>query len=338
VLRDEGSTHGTKLNDEAVAEKPLRDGDYITIGQTTFRFHLDPDAVPTLLVADIEATMVVPEEEQAPVAEGAPAPPRPGLFCTNCGAALTEEDRFCGDCGTPRENIASTPTPVRPPTAPAQHPAPPAAQAAAPPQVPVSPAARSSTLRTLLARVPKKWVLLGGVGLLAVIILAVLLNMLGGLLDSSGSGGVVPSEGFRIQALNPETQEDLPSLYESIIYIDERSTDSYSRYDGTGGVNQPASFYLGWCARDETTLFDNMDAIRFELRVDGQSVPIESLHLDVTSDGESVCQSYLGVLTWLETGQHRFEWLTHRDAPIYDGWESYEAGTETIEMFFDVSG
>ncbi|MCE5388755.1 MAG: zinc ribbon domain-containing protein, partial [Acidithiobacillus sp.] len=35
-----------------------------------------------------------------------PAPSVPAqdksIFCTNCGAALTEEDRFCGECGHPR--------------------------------------------------------------------------------------------------------------------------------------------------------------------------------------------------------------------------------------------
>ena len=35
--------------------------------------------------------------DHAPVTPKAP-------FCKKCGSALTEEDRFCGECGHPRED------------------------------------------------------------------------------------------------------------------------------------------------------------------------------------------------------------------------------------------
>ena len=38
VLRDLGSTNGTRLDGRAIAEAPLYDGARITIGSTTFTF------------------------------------------------------------------------------------------------------------------------------------------------------------------------------------------------------------------------------------------------------------------------------------------------------------
>ena len=35
-------------------------------------------------------------------------------YCKKCGAALTPEKRFCSQCGTPVEEIASTAQPTTP--------------------------------------------------------------------------------------------------------------------------------------------------------------------------------------------------------------------------------
>ena len=53
-------------------------------------------------------------------------------YCKKCGAALTPEKRFCSQCGTPVEEIASTAQPTTPQ---AETPAATTAQPAAPPAV-----------------------------------------------------------------------------------------------------------------------------------------------------------------------------------------------------------
>lgn len=97
LIEDLGSTGGTFLNGAVVQSAELKDGDTITIGDTSFRFHYEPDieSAPTVMAdEDAIATIMAPLEML--VSEDGVS------RCGQCGAALRAEERFCGECGAPR--------------------------------------------------------------------------------------------------------------------------------------------------------------------------------------------------------------------------------------------
>lgn len=101
VIEDLGSTGGTFVNGKIVQSAELKDGDTITIGEASFRFHYKPDieSAPTVM-ADADAIATVMESpEMLVLDEGVPR-------CAQCGAALRVEEKFCGKCGAPRHDDA----------------------------------------------------------------------------------------------------------------------------------------------------------------------------------------------------------------------------------------
>ena len=163
VIEDLGSTRGTFVNGEIVQSAELKDGDTITIGDTSFRFHCEHDieSVPTVM-ADEDAIATVMESPEMLIADGGES------RCAQCGAALRAEERFCGECGTPRSgdkklqveaDIPPGPEPTRQASAMPDVP-PPAVTPPGPPPTHPSPATTSPTS----GGIPWKWIAIVGGG------------------------------------------------------------------------------------------------------------------------------------------------------------------------------
>ncbi len=178
VIEDLGSTRGTYVNGEILHSAELKDGDTITIGDTSFRFHYEHDieSAPTVM-ADEDAipTMMVPPEMS--VSEGGVSP------CVQCGAAVRAEEKFCGECGAPRSGDKKPRVGADVPPAPE-----PTRQASAMPEV--SPSAvtppgpppthpPTATTSPTSGGIPWKWVVIvgGGFVVLAIAIAATVLAL-----------------------------------------------------------------------------------------------------------------------------------------------------------------
>jgi len=173
VIEDLGSTRGTYVNGEVIQSTELKDGDTITLGDTSFRFHYEPDieSAPTVMAdEDAIATMMAPPEMM--VAEQGES------RCAQCGAALRAEEKFCGDCGTPRlgdmkppveADVPPAPEPTRQASDMPEEP-PPAVTPSGPPPTHPSPAITSPTS----GGIPWKWIVIvgGGFVVLAIAIAA----------------------------------------------------------------------------------------------------------------------------------------------------------------------
>lgn len=84
ILRDEGSSNGTLIDDERISEHKLRDGDQFTIGETVLTFREDepepapapvPAPVPAPIPAPIPAPAAPPPARREPVTAAVRRPP-----------------------------------------------------------------------------------------------------------------------------------------------------------------------------------------------------------------------------------------------------------------------
>jgi uncharacterized RDD family membrane protein YckC len=145
------STTGTFVNQQKIEEVLLKNGDLLTIGETTIYFEVETADERTIMMEQptvVMPTMVAPAPPPLP-----PPPPAPdkeaALFCPRCNSPIRTSDVFCGSCGASLKALPPTGAP-RPPAAPPRESysdprikasvAPPAAAAPPPAAAPASPA------------------------------------------------------------------------------------------------------------------------------------------------------------------------------------------------------
>ncbi|MGB2896302.1 MAG: FHA domain-containing protein, partial [Anaerolineales bacterium] len=188
LVEDLGSTGGTYVNGEIVQSAELKDGDTITIGETSFRFHYTPDmeSTPTVM-ADEDAIATVMVHPEMLFSEDEVSK------CAQCGTVLRVTEEFCGECGAPRSGDAKlhseTGVPVEtihaadvpPGSEPTRRVSkipeipPPALTPPGPPPVPPPPVSASPAPK----EIPWKWIAIvgGGFAVLAIAIAATLLAL-----------------------------------------------------------------------------------------------------------------------------------------------------------------
>ena len=91
AIEDLGSMGGTFVNGEIVQSAELKNGDTITIGDTSFRFHYQPDieSAPTVMANEDAIATVMAVPAMLDSEDGVSR-------CAQCGAVLRPEERFCG--------------------------------------------------------------------------------------------------------------------------------------------------------------------------------------------------------------------------------------------------
>jgi hypothetical protein len=169
LIEDLSSTRGTFVNGEIVQSAELTDGDAITIGDTSFCFHFEPDieSASTVMVDEDAIATVMASPEMLIAEEGESR-------CAHCGAALRAGEIFCGECGTSRsdakqspveEDVPSAPEPTRQASAIPEG-SPPAVTPPGPPPKHPLPATTSPTS----GGIPWKWIAIVGGGLVVLAI------------------------------------------------------------------------------------------------------------------------------------------------------------------------
>ncbi len=96
-IDDLDSSHGTYINGERISAVKLNDEDTIKVGDTTLRFHLEQDAVATVMTAEMPETPVV--------STTAHLPEPISIQCSQCGKMHFIGGKFCGDCGAQLQQL-----------------------------------------------------------------------------------------------------------------------------------------------------------------------------------------------------------------------------------------
>ncbi len=134
----------------------------------------------------------------------------------------------------------------------------------------------------------------------------------------------------------PDTDESLSNLPDLVEFIEAISSPEHAVYQGTWYVQQRGIFSIGWCAIDEATLNENLQIIQMGLEVDGDIVAPDSMFVEEFTDTDLACRSSRITLEFHEPGEHRLLWTTQYSEPVFDGWQTLEAGTYLNEYVFDV--
>ena len=151
---------------------------------------------------------------------------------------------------------------------------------------------------------------------------------------------IVPTETpdlpYAIRPYDPGTDETLSSLADFAEFMEAQSNPNHAIFEGSWNAQQPAIFNIGWCAIDALTLNENLQVIQMDLEIDDRGVESELMFADEFGDSTLACRTSRIVVEFLEPGEHRLVWTTSNSEPIFDGWQTLEAGTYLNEYVFEV--
>jgi hypothetical protein len=145
-----------------------------------------------------------------------------------------------------------------------------------------------------------------------------------------------PSLPFNLRPYDPTLDENLSNLVDFATFLEADSSPEHAIYEGSWYVQQPAIFSIGWCAIDEVTLNQNLQVIQMSLEIDGRTLEPEIMFEDEFRDTDLACRSSRTVVEFLEPGEHRLVWTTSYPEPVFDGWQTLEAGTYINEYTYEV--
>jgi hypothetical protein len=158
-------------------------------------------------------------------------------FCTQCGTKLPDEGNFCPQCGAPREGVVVAPADS------------PSAQPYAPPPRSARPATKAKSGPTQPDGAPVVLYSLGGVALVALLLVVAYFGFLrpGGeesecgdapcIVDLSGAGAtVVPNIPFPDVARISVAEANALLQQDAAIFVDVRDRDSYTSMHIPGAV------------------------------------------------------------------------------------------------------
>lgn len=145
-----------------------------------------------------------------------------------------------------------------------------------------------------------------------------------------------PPAAHIIRTYDPEVDENLINLADLATYSELLSEPDHAIYEGSWETDRPARFAIGWCATDEPTLAQNLEVIELTLTVDGEIVEPALMFSEDFQDEGMVCRLLRTIVQFNEPGEHRLLWTTSYDEPVFDGWQTLEAGTYLNEYIYDI--
>jgi hypothetical protein len=145
-----------------------------------------------------------------------------------------------------------------------------------------------------------------------------------------------PPAAHIIRTYDPEVDENLINLADLATYNELMSGPEHAIYEGSWETERPARFAIGWCATDEPTLAQNLEVIELTLTVDGEIVEPALMFSEDFQDEGMACRLLRTIVQFNEPGEHRLLWTTSYDEPVFDGWQTLEAGTYLNEYIYDI--
>lgn len=117
--------------------------------------------------------------------------------------------------------------------------------------------------------------------------------------------------------------------------LEDRAREPYApertEYTIVLAGSEPLIWTWGWCALTPETLAENLQHIRLDFILNGESLPLERFAvLDQTQDDGQVCRRYYTVLSGWPPGEHRLQTVAVFDQPVHDGLSEHPAGQEII--------
>ena len=246
------------------------------------------------------------------------------LTCPACGATFPEDDEFCPTCGAPRPEAQ-----------------PPPLLAAPQPQGP--PPSNGSR---------RKWVAVGCIGLLAVVLVLAGLTgcwLLGLLFQSQelpitlpGLPGGEPTTTPRPTPTwlpappptatlppAPPTMVPTPSIEPAVVMPYCNALDQSRVYVGE---NQPVTIYWGWVATTQEYVQDFLDTATIEVLLDGEEIsPDTQSEIEYHIEDEGYVVGWSANVGTLTPGSHRLDYHVSWSRQISDGWHTYGPSGEYEE-------
>ena len=101
--------------------------------------------------------------------------------------------------------------------------------------------------------------------------------------------------------------------------------------------NAKALLMIGWCAKDQATLRENLSYMNDQAVIDGQEISISKFAtLESQDNSGKWCHSYLAVLSGWQSGTHSYIRTQHIRQTINDGESTFTAGDYITEYVISV--
>lgn len=137
---------------------------------------------------------------------------------------------------------------------------------------------------------------------------------------------------FTIRAYDEQRDRYVESVISKISNWEGNKTPGHSRWQVNFPDGEPALISMGWCAVDRRTLDENWKKMEYELKIDGENIPLARLKKMDWSESDRICYGYSGILTDWDVGRHSYIWTHRIFETLNDGWDIYPAGDYIMDF------
>ncbi len=156
-----------------------------------------------------------------------------------------------------------------------------------------------------------------------------------------------PAELEKAQPRIGSTLESQTALAAGLPWLQEVAEEEYDETSQAGETytytvslegSEDLLWVYGWCATTKELLKQNWEHITLDSTINGQDVPLARFAvLDVGSDGQE-CRLYFALVTDWPEGRHTLFTAVTFDQEIYDGTDTFPAGTHYYDYVVTVGG
>jgi hypothetical protein len=141
--------------------------------------------------------------------------------------------------------------------------------------------------------------------------------------------------------------ESETALAEGVPWLQELAEEDYDETSQAGETytytislegSEDLLWVYGWCATTKELLQQNWEHITLDSTVNGEDVPLPRFAVLDTGSGGQECRLYYALVTDWPEGQHTLINAVTFDQEIYDGTDTFPAGTHYYEYLVSVGG